>query len=88
MLNFKGGTGQRHKRQWWTKRAVRSISKHTRFLETEEDNTQPHISTSLQKVPSVNCGRVYSILRTGTDRGDPDWISWKGLIGGTVNCVN
>ncbi|GAA6231450.1 trimethylguanosine synthase [Lates japonicus] len=49
VLSFKGGTGQRHKRQWWTKRAVRSINKHTRFLETGEDNTH-HISTSLQKV--------------------------------------
>ncbi|XP_026168794.1 trimethylguanosine synthase [Mastacembelus armatus] len=49
VLSFKRGASQRHLRQWWTKRAVRSTNKHTRFLETGGD-PQPQISTCLYKV--------------------------------------
>ncbi|XP_078121069.1 trimethylguanosine synthase [Sander vitreus] len=51
VLSFKGSAGQKHQKQRWAKRAVRSISKHIRFPETCGDkNTQPRISSSLTKV--------------------------------------
>ncbi|XP_034744411.1 trimethylguanosine synthase isoform X1 [Etheostoma cragini] len=51
VLSFKDNAGQKHQEQRWAKRAVRRISKHTRFPETCGDkNTQPRISSSLTKV--------------------------------------
>uniref|UniRef100_A0A3Q3KMZ9 Trimethylguanosine synthase n=1 Tax=Monopterus albus TaxID=43700 RepID=A0A3Q3KMZ9_MONAL len=49
VLSFKGGAGPKCQRRRWTKRAVRSISKHTRFSEMHGD-LQPQTSTSLYKV--------------------------------------
>ncbi|XP_035490132.2 trimethylguanosine synthase [Scophthalmus maximus] len=48
VLSFKGGACQ--KRQRWTKRAVRSVNKHTRFSQTGGDDTRPKVCSALYKV--------------------------------------
>lgn len=54
VLSFKGSASQKHQRQRWTKRP----NKHTRFSEKDGD-TQAKISTSLQKVASVNWTHIW-----------------------------
>ncbi|KAM7378666.1 hypothetical protein PAMP_004275 [Pampus punctatissimus] len=49
VFRFKGSSGQKRQRQRRTKRAV-NINKHTRFTETDGDNTQPQSSSTLHKV--------------------------------------
>lgn len=55
VFSFKGSSGQKHQKQKWTKRAVSSINKHTRFRETGGDNREPQSSNTLHKVQCVNC---------------------------------
>ncbi|XP_062284611.1 trimethylguanosine synthase isoform X1 [Scomber scombrus] len=52
LFSFKGSSGQKRQRQQWTKRAVSSINKHTRFRETGGDNREPQSSNTLNKVQS------------------------------------
>ncbi|XP_044074320.1 trimethylguanosine synthase [Siniperca chuatsi] len=70
VLSFKGGAGQKRQRKWWTKRAVRSVSKHTRFSETGGDNTQPQTSTSLFKVQTFLEKNQRETQMTPCDRGE------------------
>ncbi|XP_077392398.1 trimethylguanosine synthase isoform X2 [Festucalex cinctus] len=50
VFNFKDSLGQKRQRRWCSKRSGSSMNKHIRFTETDEDQTQPQCSTTLQKV--------------------------------------
>ncbi|XP_077413573.1 trimethylguanosine synthase isoform X2 [Vanacampus margaritifer] len=50
VFNFKESLGPKRQRRWCSKRSGSSVNKHIRFTETDEDETQPQCSTTLQKV--------------------------------------
>ncbi|XP_061696403.1 trimethylguanosine synthase isoform X2 [Syngnathoides biaculeatus] len=50
VFNFKESSSHKRQRRWSAKRTGSNMNKHIRFIETDEDGTQPQCSTTLQKV--------------------------------------